>query len=171
MECTNENPVARGDRAEGDQSRKNSPLNSEPQAPRQAPSAWKCAAAKTLCSLRAKFPDCFAGSRQPLKLKVREDIIASAPEIDPVNVGRALKLYTSHVAYLSQVIEGADRIGIDGKPAGAVTEAEAKHAAELLAKRRKRKPQTAPASPPKKLSVADLKAAAARKRTAAGAAP
>jgi sRNA-binding protein len=177
MERTNENPVARDDRAKGDQSRKNPPLNSEPQAPRQAASAWKRTAIETLSSLRIKFPACFAGSRQPLKLKIHIDIIAAAPAIDPANIGRALKLYTGHVGYLRACVEGRARIGLDSQPFGTVSASEAKHAADVLAKvKGKSQPPPALSSPlastsaPPRLTLATLKEAAKRKSTSGGAA-
>ena len=157
----------------------NSPLNNPPESLPQARSAWSRTATETLCSLRAKFPACFARldrrSRQPLKLKIHLDILAAAPEIDPINIGRALKLYTGHVSYLSQCVEGKDRVDLDGQPAGIVTKDQAVYAAELMAKIRRSRPTSVPppasTSPPKKISLADLKAAAARKRAAmAGAA-
>jgi ProP effector len=151
----------------------NSPLNKPPESLPQG-SPWVRTATDTLCSLRAKFPACFARldhrSRQPLKLKIHIDILAAAPDIDPINVGKALKLYTGHVAYLSQCVEGKDRVDLDGKAAGSVTMQQAAYAAELMAKiRRKRRPTSPPASmaPSKKISFSDLKAAA-RKRAAMG---
>jgi ProP effector len=177
MERTNENPVARDDRVEGDQSRKNPPLNSEPRAPRQAASAWKRAATDTLLVLQARFPQCVArlhlSRRQPLKLGVHLDVIAALPELPVADIRRALKFYVGDIRYLQSCTEGKHRIDLDGKPAGIVTAEEAAHCKNsldgILAKRQRRKPQSRPGSPPpaapsKKLSLADLKAAAVRKR-------
>ena len=157
----------------------NSPIVKPPEFPRQAPSAWKRAATETLCSLRAAFPACFARldhrSRQPLKLKINPDIIAALPEIHRWYVGKALKLYTSHIGYIAQCVEGKRRIGLDGQPAGIVTAAEAAHAAELLAKRRKPRTGTPLSSPPSaqstpspRLTLATLKEAAKRKSVSGG---
>jgi hypothetical protein len=54
-------------------------------------------------------------------------------------------------------------------PAPVVTAAQAAHAAELLAKRRKGRPQAAPASTPQRLTLATLKEAAKRKLQMGGA--
>jgi ProP effector len=124
-----------------------SPLNTPPESLPQG-SPWVRTATEALCSLRAKFPACFARldrrSRQPLKLKIHTDILAAAPDIDPINIGRALKLYTSHVAYLSQCVEGKDRVDLDGQPAGVVTKEQAAYAAELITKIKGRETPSAP---------------------------
>ena len=117
---------------------------------------WKTAATETLLILRNKYPNAFK-EWKPLKIGVRDDIIASLPGIDPINIGRALKFYTSHFRYLQNCIEGIARVGLDGRAVGTVTAGEAAYCA---AKRQKGKP---PAAPPKKLSLADLRDAAKRK--------
>jgi ProP effector len=168
MERTNKDPATCDGGAQEDCSGR--PLNKPPKTPPQAPSAWKRAATDTLLALRAKFPACFASSRQPLKLKIHLDILAAAPEIHPVNIGRALKLYTSNVGYRRECVEARPRIDLSGNPAGAVTAAEAAHAAELLAKQRKPRAGTPISSPPSaqsapspRLTLAALKEAAKRK--------
>lgn len=166
----NENPVAGDDRAQGD-SRKSTPLNNRTKTPAQALSPWKRAATETLLTLRTKFPQCFArldlSRRQPLKIGIHADIVAMAPELRPVDVGRALKFYAGHVRYLASCTEGTHRIDLAGQAVGIVTAAEAAHAAELLAKiKGGRQRQARPNTPPR-LSLSDLKIAA-RKRASAG---
>jgi sRNA-binding protein len=138
----------------------------------QAPAKRYDAAISTLLLLRQRFPLAFARlnarTRQPLKVGVRDAISAQMPDHNPADIALALKIYTGHSAYLRQCTENAERIGLDGEVVGVVTKEQAAHAAELIAKRRKGRPQAAPApvSPPKKISLSDLKAAAARKRNA-----
>jgi ProP effector len=87
----------------------------------------------------------------------------------PRLLGLAMRLYTSNSGYLrASMISGADRIDLDGNPAGTVTEKDAANAAQQLAWRAVRKArQKVPATPPappaptvKRLSLADLREAA-----------
>lgn len=172
MSRINGNP-ATGDRGAQGSTSKNSLTNSQISPPPQG-SPWVRTATETLCSLRAKFPACFARldhrSRQPLKIKIHLDLVAAAPDIDPVNIGRALKYYTGAISYLSQCLEGSVRVELTGQPSGTVSVKEAAHAKLLFDKikgRRKPTPPPAQASPPRKLSLDDLKAAA-RKRAGGG---
>lgn len=143
----------------------------------QAPSAWRLAAIETLLVLRTKFPQCFARldlrSRAPIKVGINADIVAALPDLPAVDVGRALKFYVGQVSYLAHCTEGKSRVDLDGQPAGAVTASEAEHARNLLArlaKRQKQKPQAAstlaptPPLTPKRLTLAALKEAAAKRR-------
>jgi ProP effector len=94
------------------------------------------------------------------------------PELSEQAVSRALKFYTSKTRYLQSCVEGRSRIGLDGEPAGVVSAMEAEHATHRLAKRQqKRKKPPAPQPTPQKLSLDDLKAAAARRRTASAPSP
>ena len=137
------------------------PLNNQTKRPPQE-SAWKKAATGALLALRAKFPQCFVRlghrSRQPLKVGIHADIAAAAPDLDPANVGKALALYTGHAGYLRECVEDRPRIGLDGKAAGIVSAVEANHAAERLAKIKRRRTEVAPtprqAATPKKLTIA-----------------
>jgi sRNA-binding protein len=152
MEHTNKSPGT-GDAEAQEGSREIvQPLNNQT---KRLPQEWKRTATDTLVILRSKYPKTF-GEWKPLKIGVRDDITAALPEIDPINVGRALKFYTSHVRYQQSCIEGRERIDLDGLPVGTVTADEAAHCA---AKRQKGKPP----APHKKLSLADLRDAAKRK--------
>jgi ProP effector len=138
------------------------------------------AAIQTLLLLRTRFPQCFlrldSRSRPPLKIGIHLDIIAAMPELLAADVRNTLRLYTGDAKYLSGCTEGKDRIGLDGQPVGAVTAAEAAHCrdslAGIVAKRGQRKPHAQPepalAPPtPKKLSLQDLREAAAKRKLAA----
>ena len=81
------------------------------------------------------FPKCFAprrASKLPLAVGIHADIRALLPEIGAGLLAAALIDYTGGPTYLSNVVEGAPRFGLDGKPCGVVTAAQAAHAAERL---------------------------------------
>jgi ProP effector len=114
--------------------------------------------------------------RRPLKLGIRQDIEAAAAgaiTADELNV--ALRSYTRNVGYLCVCKEGVPRIDLDGEPAGHVTADDAGHAARLLDYKRSKQlaaantlTATIPAPPaiaaPRRLSLDDLRAAAAERR-------
>ncbi len=145
--------------------------------------AWRAARIDTLLILRQRFPNAFARlndyRRRPLKIGVHLDIRAAIPDLDPIEISRALRYYVADVRYHRAVVEGAERIDLDGNPAGTVTAAEAENSKRSvagmeakLAQRRSRADSTPPATAlaPKRLSLSDLKtAAASRKLSAQGA--
>jgi ProP effector len=126
--------------------------------------------------------------RGPLKLGVHLDIAAALKgAISDAEIKVAPRAYTGHAGYLLACREGASRVDRDGTPAGTVIADESAHAAEKLALLRKRSAArhqatqaTAPGSAveksieskptPRRLSLADLRAAA-RARREAGSAP
>src|SRR5262245_15178099 len=128
--------------------------------------------------LAETFPKCFSvyeGRRQPLKLKIHLDIQAALDgAITPAELHKALGIYCSNRVYLEHTLTGAWRLDLDGQLAGAVTaDEEADDKATLAGIRAKKEAGTAtkvatqPTIPqsPKRLSLADLKAAAlARKK-------
>jgi ProP effector len=157
------------------------PTNTSPPqlSSRAARDAWHAARIDTLLALRQKFPHAFARlsdrQRRPLKIGVHLDIQAAIPDLDPVALGSALRLYVGDVRYHRAVIAGAPRIDLDGNVAGAVTAAEAENAKRAIAGieaklAQRRKHQTArvnptPPAPPKRFSLSDLRAAAASRRS------
>ena len=133
--------------------------------------------------LAERWPQCFSvweARRRPLKLKIHLDIQAALDgAITPAELGNALGMYCSNLVYLSHTRTGAWRLDLDGKPAGVVTADEEAHAKATLAGiRAKKEARTAAAKataqpvipqPPKRLSLADLKAAAVARRRATAA--
>lgn len=76
----------------------------------------------------------------------------------------ALRFYCANIGYAFACKEGADRIDLDGKPAGKVTAEEAAHGVRIIEKWRRR--QKAKADKPRRIGLADLRAAAqARKQS------
>jgi sRNA-binding protein len=128
--------------------------------------------------LAETFPRCFSvyeGRRRPLKIGIHKDILAAVDgALTLPELSKALGAYCSNHVYLGHTRKGAWRLDLDGKPAGTVTADEEAHAkATLVGIRAKKEARaaTAPAAaqpatpqPPKRLSLADLKAAALARR-------
>lgn len=135
----------------------------------------------TIAELVAAFQATFTldtDQVRPLKNGVREELYDAAAQISHRRISAALARYCRSPSYLKAVKEGVARIGLDGEPAGQVTATEAEAARKQLAALGKRnkaakekekaaaKPAAAAASGPKRLSLSDLKkAAAARKQS------
>ena len=117
----------------------------------------------TLELLAQRWPSTFSvfeGRRRPLKVGIHLDILAAlggAVAADALSL--ALKVYVSNKVYRSRLIAGATRIGLDGAPAGTVSEKEAASTPKMAA------PAKTVATP-KRLSLADLRAAAAARKAA-----
>ena len=75
--------------------------------------------------LAERFPACFAVNpsyRRPLKLGIHLDILAQLSDtIAPRDLSAALRIYVSNVKYLKALVAGADRVDLNGMPAGTVT--------------------------------------------------
>jgi ProP effector len=143
------------------------------------------------------WPQAFAlyqWRRRPLKIGIDKDIAAAAAgAITATELKIALRSYCSNIAYLSTCKEGADRVDLDGAPAGHVTAEQAARAAQFLTYKRSKPArrdhvrdqqplesqensnEAAPDNlgaaaiqltnaPPRRLSIADLRAAAAARR-------
>jgi ProP effector len=82
--------------------------------------------------LAAKFPKCFAvpdARRRPLKVGIDADLLAAlGGSIRRTELIRALAMYCSSDGYLERVLTGAWRVDLEGKPAGAVSADDEKHA-------------------------------------------
>jgi ProP effector len=157
----------------------NPPATQQPQRPKRRYSPFCVAAVDTLLTLRQQFPQAFARlsdrHRRPLKIGIHLDIAAAAPDLNPIEISRALRFYVSDVRYHRGCTEGVERIDLDGNPAGAVTAAQAENSKRSvagieakLAQRRERRAATsaepAPPEKPKRLTLADLKAAVAQRK-------
>jgi len=131
----------------------------------------------TIATLATLFPRAFAVAereRRPLKVNVFNDlIIATANVIEPDALRSALAFYTSAGGYLRSCVKGTPRIDLDGDAAGFVTAGQAAWVAGILRRRRKADAAaTTSATPPRteaprRLSPADLHAAARARREAA----
>ena len=90
-----------------------------------------------LSRLAEQFPQTFVLEKhlphRPLKVGIAADIRAALPDLDRRALGVALKVYTHRIVYLQAIVVGADRVDLDGNPAGQVTASEAEYAAAVLA--------------------------------------
>lgn len=73
----------------------------------------------------------FKGHTRPLKVGIHEDLTAHEPWPDKL-VRRALACYVHLPRYLKAVRVGAERVDLQGRPAGVVSESEARHAHKKL---------------------------------------
>jgi ProP effector len=143
--------------------------------------------------LAAKFPKCFAvpdTRRRPLKVGIDTDLLAAlGGTIRRTELIRALAMYCSSEGYLEGVLTGAWRVDLEGTPAGAVSADDEKHAKAKQARIRTRREavmaaaitqvaasraqgpalaaKAEPGPEPKRLSLADLREAARRRRKGA----
>jgi ProP effector len=133
-------------------------------------------AQRLVTTLAERWPRCFAVAecrRLQLKLRITTDIVNAGLDLDDVHL--ALRWYTHSTGYKKMLVAGAVRIGLDGEPAGIVSDEHAAHAAKQLAKREhrriERERQRAAMlrkAMPRRLSFSDLRTAAlARKQQAA----
>jgi sRNA-binding protein len=149
----------------------------------------RTAAAKAVIALLAeRWPQCFSvyeKRRKPLKLGIHIEILAALGDaVTPSELSVALGIYCRNGVYLCRCSEGAPRIGLNGNCTGHVTAEEAEHAAARLGGRAVKRPVSAGnnvlsktahcavlppsvegiAARPKRLSLDDLRAAAAARR-------
>ena len=90
----------------------------------------------TIGRLAQLYPACFyvaRRQRRPLKIGIRGDLAALDLGIGRRELDSALAWYVNGIGYLQSLRVGADRIGLDGAPAGVVGEADEAHAREKLA--------------------------------------
>ena len=73
-----------------------------------------------------RFPKCFSEfSPRPLKIGIREDLIAKCPDIDVKYVKLFLDFYIRNFDYQKALIEGSDRIDLEGVSRGKISAEEA----------------------------------------------
>ena len=146
-----------------------SPFPTTAQAKRRA---QRAAGIACLVLLMERFPAAFAPfgarTRKALKVGIDRDIAAAMPELMAGELSVALRIYTGSLSYLHAMTDGAIRVGVAGQPAGVVTAEAAAIARERLAKDKRPSPPAAtspaPAQAKKRLTFADLRAAAARRK-------
>lgn len=89
--------------------------------------------------LATHFPKCFAPvgqghSKRPLKLGIREDILAHG--LLPIErVQSFLSVYTSGKHYAKAMLKHDQRVDLDGNSAGAIRTGDRSHAQQLLVQR------------------------------------
>lgn len=108
--------------------------------------------------LKLHFPNGFKSMSdvKPLKKGIKEDLLKrlGAMEFivteDKACMVKSLSYYVNTMAYHKSVVAGAERIDLDGQPAGVVTEEEAKYSVEKQQARHQAKKQAAAPSAVKK---------------------
>lgn len=100
---------------------------------------------QTIRSIRAelveRFPKAFCpkgAQKVPLKIGINRDIKAAWPEVSSKHLRMAMFDYTRGFKYVANMKAGAERIDLDGQPAGAVSDDDAADAAEKLVKLQER---------------------------------
>ena len=86
------------------------------------------------------FPQCFSANpreRKPLKIGIGREL-AGLGLVRPWLVFQALDGYVNHPAYWEALARGGPRYGLDGQPAGEVSEKHMAHASAMLPPVRKR---------------------------------
>ena len=90
------------------------------------------ASAPELPPLAEAYPACFDWERpRPLKLGIHKDLLAAGfggAGVKPAEIKRALGRYCNRPRYRKTLRAGANRVDLDGQPAGAVTAEEAEAA-------------------------------------------
>jgi ProP effector len=146
-----------------------------------------------LAKLAALYPKTFfvrEQDRRPLKLQIHRDLNSdTAHGLSSNDVRQVIGWYCSSPAYRAAVVEGAIRVGLDGEAAGEVSAAAAAVAKAAMRREVKAErkavaavvaPETSTQAEPTnatslkngnaiKLSLAGLRAAAARRRQVTGA--
>jgi sRNA-binding protein len=72
------------------------------------------------------------GAIRPLKIGIREDIEARFPDVPRRTIKRFLAEYCGRGVYFTRTTAGAERIDLDGKVAGSVSEEAAENASRRL---------------------------------------
>jgi ProP effector len=87
--------------------------------------------------LKQRFPALFAGAPKPLKLRIQSDIQEQAPgEFTKQDLSAFLRRYTTSTSYLVAITKAGTRFGLDGEPAGELSDEHRRIAAEELTRRR-----------------------------------
>jgi|SRR5262245_7780452 len=132
------------------------------------------AVAAVIDLLAETFPKAFSvyqERRYPLKLGIHLDIeTALDGAVTMAEIRRALRRYCSNPSYLGRLRKDASRLDLNGEPAGAVSPDEEEHAKVKLARIKAKKKARAAANKAqvptaKRLSLADLKAAALARKS------
>jgi sRNA-binding protein len=92
-----------------------------------------------MSQLFERWPEVFRPKRRPLKVHIRHDILAAAPDIHPVALGLALQEWCAHPEYLQAMLGKQHRHNLDGSDASDITAAEREHARTRLERMRKRR--------------------------------
>lgn len=74
----------------------------------------------------------------PLAIGIDKQLFAALPELSKKSIRLAMRSHTISTRYLKEMEKGAQRLNLDGTPAGEVTDENRQHAAEQLRERFKK---------------------------------
>ncbi len=124
------------------------PIKNTAKQSKQKP-AWLEYAQYGVELLKAHFPNCFRENKDllPLKVGIKQDLVKLLSSRDDITINdkacmvNSLSYYVNSAGYHKNMVEGAQRIDLDGNPAGAVSAEEALYSVECRkAKLEKKKP-------------------------------
>lgn len=127
---------------------KESPVKSKP--------AWLEQAQYGVELLKVHFPNCFKDIKEikPLKIGIKQDLVKNLSGREDIVIGdkacmvSSLSYYVNSIVYHKNIIEGANRIDLDGNSVGTVTADEAKYSLDCRQnKLQKKKSQSNPKAP------------------------
>lgn len=114
-------------------------LNEQATAAQNQPEVQKLSGNKEIIAyLAEKFPLCFSveGEAKPLKIGLFQDLAEALRDDERVSktqLRHALRQYTSNWRYLHGCRLGAERVDLQGNPAGVLEQEHVEHAAQQLA--------------------------------------
>jgi ProP effector len=111
---------------------------SQKSKPARPKPAWLEQAQYGVELLKTYFPACFKDLKdiQPLKIGIKQDLVKQLSNLSEIVVSdkacmvKSLSYYVNSIAYLKNVVVGANRLDLNGNIAGVVTAAEAKYSEE-----------------------------------------
>lgn len=74
----------------------------------------------------------------PLAIGIDKQLAAALPELSKKTLRLAMRAHTQSTRYLKEMEKAAQRVNLDGSPAGEVTDENRQHAAEVLRERFKK---------------------------------
>jgi ProP effector len=132
--------------------------------------------AAAIALLAEAFPKAFSifeQRRHPLKIGIRGDLLARLDGVlTEIELRQVLRAYVANGAYRRRLLAGAPRIDLDGNPVGMVSteeEADARKKLATAAAKAAARNESQGAPQPKRDGLAELRAAAQRRRKEAAA--
>ena len=113
------------------------PTQAAAPTPAVAPGRVELSPAACADLLKQQFPALFGGPPKPLKLRIQADINERAPGVfSKAALSAFFRRHTTSTAYLIALGKAASRFGLDGQPAGELSEEHRQLARDELTRRR-----------------------------------
>lgn len=115
--------------------------------------------------LKTHYPACFRDIKEvkPLKIGIKQDLIKNLGAREDIVVGdkacmvSSLSYYVNSISYHKSMIEGTERIDLEGNPSGVVTAEEAKYSNECRQSKMQKKKKNQQANEKVKLEQVENK--------------